>query len=186
MCKVAHPSTAYPVRGPKSEKKGNKRKNQEEERVEQSRGTHDKVLKERVGASQELKSHNSTVKKLKGGLMPTINDGQKHERSNEGKGEKKHKGSTDSQAPVLSFDEQTMRKARRRQWNDNQHKGCARRNLRVDFADIGWSEWVIAPKAFDAYYCAGTCGFPMPKVGAETSSLYSITFCYKMALSYID
>uniref|UniRef100_A0A3Q3WXS4 Growth/differentiation factor 10 n=1 Tax=Mola mola TaxID=94237 RepID=A0A3Q3WXS4_MOLML len=72
-------------------------------------------------------------------------------------------------APVLSFDEQTMRKARRRQWNDNQHKGCARRNLRVDFADIGWSEWVIAPKAFDAYYCAGTCGFPMPKVSRPSN-----------------
>uniref|UniRef100_A0A3P8TC26 Growth/differentiation factor 10 n=1 Tax=Amphiprion percula TaxID=161767 RepID=A0A3P8TC26_AMPPE len=83
---------------------------------------------------------------------------------NEGKDGKKHKGSVNAQSPVLSFDEQTMRKARRRQWSSNQHRGCSRRNLRVDFADIGWSEWVIAPKAYEAYYCAGTCGFPMPKV----------------------
>uniref|UniRef100_A0A3Q3WBH2 Growth/differentiation factor 10 n=1 Tax=Mola mola TaxID=94237 RepID=A0A3Q3WBH2_MOLML len=81
----------------------------------------------------------------------------------------KRKDQEEERAPVLSFDEQTMRKARRRQWNDNQHKGCARRNLRVDFADIGWSEWVIAPKAFDAYYCAGTCGFPMPKVSRPSN-----------------
>lgn len=62
----------------------------------------------------------------------------------------------------LSFDKRTMNKARRKQWSEP--RVCARRYLRVDFADIGWSEWILAPKAFDAYYCAGTCGFPMPKV----------------------
>ncbi|XP_028460010.1 growth/differentiation factor 10 [Perca flavescens] len=85
-----------------------------------------------------------------------------------GRKEKKRK-SQEEGSPVLSFDEQTMRKARRRQWGDTQHRGCSRRNLRVDFADIGWSEWVIAPKAFDAYYCAGTCGFPMPKVARPSN-----------------
>ncbi|XP_056432943.1 growth/differentiation factor 10b isoform X1 [Gadus chalcogrammus] len=63
---------------------------------------------------------------------------------------------------VLSFDDRTMKKARRKQWSEP--RVCARRYLRVDFADIGWSEWVVAPKAFDAYYCSGTCGFPIPKV----------------------
>ncbi|CAJ1067591.1 growth/differentiation factor 10 [Xyrichtys novacula] len=82
---------------------------------------------------------------------------------------KKRKSQEDEESPVLSFDEQTMRKARRRQWGDAQQRGCSRRNLRVDFADIGWSEWVIAPKAFDAYYCAGTCGFPMPKVAKPSN-----------------
>ncbi|KAI9529329.1 hypothetical protein NQZ68_010995 [Dissostichus eleginoides] len=63
---------------------------------------------------------------------------------------------------VLSFDERTMKKARRRQWSEP--RVCSRRYLRVDFADIGWSEWVLAPKSFDAYYCAGACGFPISKV----------------------
>ncbi|XP_055517810.1 growth/differentiation factor 10-like [Leucoraja erinacea] len=63
---------------------------------------------------------------------------------------------------VLSFDEKTMRKARRRQWNEP--RTCSRRYLKVDFADIGWSEWIISPKSFDAFYCAGACVFPMPKV----------------------
>ncbi|XP_053496574.1 growth/differentiation factor 10b [Ictalurus furcatus] len=67
-----------------------------------------------------------------------------------------------SMPPELSFDKRTMKKARRKQWSEP--RVCARRYLRVDFADIGWSEWILAPKAFDAYYCAGTCGFPMPKV----------------------
>lgn len=67
-----------------------------------------------------------------------------------------------SRPEVLSFDDRTMKKARRRQWSEP--RVCSRRYLRVDFADIGWSEWVLAPKSFDAYYCAGTCGFPIPKV----------------------
>nr|XP_057917781.1 growth/differentiation factor 10b [Doryrhamphus excisus] len=67
-----------------------------------------------------------------------------------------------SKHQVLSFDERTMKKARRRQWSEP--RVCSRRYLRVDFADIGWNEWVLAPKSFDAYYCAGSCGFPIPKV----------------------
>uniref|UniRef100_A0A8D2ZSD6 Growth/differentiation factor 10 n=1 Tax=Scophthalmus maximus TaxID=52904 RepID=A0A8D2ZSD6_SCOMX len=86
-----------------------------------------------------------------------------------GRTEEKRKSREEEGSPVLSFDEQTMRNARRRQWGNNQHRGCSRRNLRVDFADIGWSEWVIAPKAFEAYYCAGTCGFPMPKVARPSN-----------------
>lgn len=151
---------------PKSGKKEKRRKSQAEG-VEQSREMHDKeplVLKKGEGTSQRLKPDDLTTTKLKGGHMQTVSFGQKHERRNEGKEAAKLKGSVTSQSPLLNFDEQTMRKARRRQWGDNQHRGCSRRNLKVDFADIGWSEWVIAPKAFDAYYCAGTCGFPMPKV----------------------
>ncbi|KAM9424126.1 growth/differentiation factor 10-like [Pholidichthys leucotaenia] len=67
-----------------------------------------------------------------------------------------------SKPQVLNFDERTMKKARRRQWSEP--RVCSRRYLKVDFADIGWSEWVLAPKSFDAYYCGGTCGFPIPKV----------------------
>lgn len=176
---------------PKSGKKEKRRKSQEEG-VEQSRETHHKeeplVLKKGEGTSQRLKPDDLTATKFKGSHMQTVSVGQKHERRNEGKEGTKLKGSTNSQSPLLSFDEQTMRKARRRQWGDNQHRGCSRRNLKVDFADIGWSEWVIAPKAFDAYYCAGTCGFPMPKVGAQTSTaLCIISVGSEIALpSYID
>ncbi|KAK7930827.1 hypothetical protein WMY93_007222 [Mugilogobius chulae] len=87
--------------------------------------------------------------------------GQKDERRNS---DKKHKSSSTEESPLLNFDEKTMRKARRRLSSENHERTCSRRNLRVDFADIGWSEWVIAPKAFEAYYCAGTCRFPIPKL----------------------
>ncbi|KAG9468489.1 growth/differentiation factor 10 [Eleutherodactylus coqui] len=80
--------------------------------------------------------------------------------------ERKKKGNdnvdTLPKTPVLHFDERTMKKARRRQWDEP--RVCSRRYLKVDFADIGWSEWIISPKSFDAYYCSGVCEFPMPKV----------------------
>ena len=43
-------------------------------------------------------------------------------------------------------------------------QSCSRRSLRVDFEEIGWSEWIISPKHFDAYFCSGACEFNTIKV----------------------
>lgn len=160
-------STWYLALKPKAKSGGKekKRKILKQEGVEKESREPQVHKAERI--SQGLKPDDSTAKKIKDSHKISI--GRKHERKNEGNDGKKHKGNADSLSPVLSFDEQTMRKARRRQWGNTQQRSCSRRNLRVDFADIGWSDWVIAPKAFDAYYCAGTCGFPMAKVGAQSS-----------------
>ncbi|KAJ9600765.1 hypothetical protein L9F63_001080, partial [Diploptera punctata] len=40
---------------------------------------------------------------------------------------------------------------------------CRRHKLEVNFADIGWSDWIISPQTFEAFYCAGTCPFPLTK-----------------------
>lgn len=48
--------------------------------------------------------------------------------------------------------------------NANRDKLCRRRKLVVDFADIGWSDWIINPKSFEAHYCSGQCPFPLTKV----------------------
>ncbi|XP_004643251.1 bone morphogenetic protein 3 [Octodon degus] len=77
------------------------------------------------------------------------------------KSKKKQRKGPHQKSQTLQFDEQTLKKARRKQWIEP--RNCARRYLKVDFADIGWSEWIISPKSFDAYYCSGACQFPMPK-----------------------
>ncbi|GBM41779.1 Bone morphogenetic protein 2 [Araneus ventricosus] len=41
------------------------------------------------------------------------------------------------------------------------HGDCARHELRVDFEKLGWSTWIISPKWYDAYVCAGACAFPL-------------------------
>ncbi|KAI5775605.1 BMP3 [Gulo gulo luscus] len=77
------------------------------------------------------------------------------------KNKKKQRKGPHQKSQTLQFDAQTLKKARRKQWIEP--RNCARRYLKVDFADIGWSEWIISPKSFDAYYCSGACQFPMPK-----------------------
>lgn len=40
---------------------------------------------------------------------------------------------------------------------------CKKKQLRVNFDEIGWSEWIIAPDFFDAFYCDGSCSFPIAR-----------------------
>ncbi|AWO98971.1 putative bone morphogenetic protein 2-A-like [Scophthalmus maximus] len=38
---------------------------------------------------------------------------------------------------------------------------CRRHPLYVDFDDVGWHKWIIAPSGYDAYFCLGECRFPL-------------------------
>ncbi|XP_062070634.1 growth/differentiation factor 2 [Lepus europaeus] len=38
---------------------------------------------------------------------------------------------------------------------------CQKTSLRVNFEDIGWDSWIIAPKEYDAFECQGGCFFPL-------------------------
>ena len=38
---------------------------------------------------------------------------------------------------------------------------CRRRPMQVVFKDIGWDEWVIAPRQYQAFKCSGICVFPL-------------------------
>uniref|UniRef100_A0A8C6ZUC3 Bone morphogenetic protein 7-like n=1 Tax=Nothoprocta perdicaria TaxID=30464 RepID=A0A8C6ZUC3_NOTPE len=42
-----------------------------------------------------------------------------------------------------------------------QGAACHRRELYVDFRAIGWSGWIIYPSGYNAFYCRGTCLFPL-------------------------
>uniref|UniRef100_A0A8D1J8H7 Growth/differentiation factor 2 n=1 Tax=Sus scrofa TaxID=9823 RepID=A0A8D1J8H7_PIG len=48
---------------------------------------------------------------------------------------------------------------RKRSAGANNH--CQKTSLRVNFEDIGWDSWIIAPKEYDAYECKGGCFFPL-------------------------
>lgn len=34
---------------------------------------------------------------------------------------------------------------------------CCRESFYVSFADIGWNDWIIQPKGYNAYFCKGSC-----------------------------
>ncbi|KAI4884665.1 hypothetical protein NFI96_015357 [Prochilodus magdalenae] len=38
---------------------------------------------------------------------------------------------------------------------------CRRTSLRVNFKDIGWDQWIVAPPEYEAYECKGVCSFPL-------------------------
>ncbi|NXS10501.1 BMP7 protein, partial [Neodrepanis coruscans] len=43
----------------------------------------------------------------------------------------------------------------------SQVTACHRRELYVDFHAIGWSGWIIYPNGYNAFYCRGSCLFPL-------------------------
>ncbi|CAM9492143.1 unnamed protein product [Lampetra fluviatilis] len=40
---------------------------------------------------------------------------------------------------------------------------CARYPLYVDFSDVGWNDWIVAPPGYNAFFCQGECHFPLPQ-----------------------
>ncbi|XP_067113333.1 protein DVR-1 [Osmerus mordax] len=38
---------------------------------------------------------------------------------------------------------------------------CRPRRLYIDFRDVGWQDWIIAPQGYLANYCHGECPFPL-------------------------
>lgn len=38
---------------------------------------------------------------------------------------------------------------------------CQRHSLYVDFHEVGWADWIVAPPGFEAFYCHGECPFPL-------------------------
>lgn len=38
---------------------------------------------------------------------------------------------------------------------------CRRQRLYVDFTDVGWNDWIVAPPGYEAFYCSGDCPFPL-------------------------
>lgn len=56
----------------------------------------------------------------------------------------------------------------------SKNQPCGRRKFSVSFRDIGWHDVVIEPNYFDAYYCAGSCEFPLNLVRILKKTLVSV------------
>lgn len=56
---------------------------------------------------------------------------------------------------------------RRRKTTSNKHlhqQGggrCSRRRLTVDFEAVGWHDWIFAPPSYEAFFCDGSCQYPL-------------------------
>jgi bone morphogenetic protein 2/4 len=64
----------------------------------------------------------------------------------------RHKSKVKRGAP-----QQQPRKLKRKDGREN----CQRHPLYVNFDEVGWNDWIVAPPGYDAYYCHGDCPFPL-------------------------
>lgn len=49
--------------------------------------------------------------------------------------------------------------------NKRRHKKemrCRRWPLYVDFSEVGWNDWIVAPAGYQAYFCQGECPYYLP------------------------
>ncbi|RUS85690.1 hypothetical protein EGW08_006566 [Elysia chlorotica] len=53
------------------------------------------------------------------------------------------------------------KKKRRRKKKGNKNI-CQRHSLYVDFSNVGWDDWIVAPPGYNAYFCHGECTAPIP------------------------
>jgi len=56
----------------------------------------------------------------------------------------------------------SKRAAERKHKRKGRRDNCRRQSLYVDFSDVGWNDWIVAPPGYHAYYCHGDCPFPLP------------------------
>ncbi|XP_023017517.1 decapentaplegic morphogen [Leptinotarsa decemlineata] len=57
-----------------------------------------------------------------------------------------------------------MAQTQRRRRSSKKHarkNPCSRHEMYVDFTDVGWSDWIVAPPGYNAYKCDGDCNFPL-------------------------
>ncbi|KAJ8290250.1 hypothetical protein GJAV_G00010500 [Gymnothorax javanicus] len=56
-----------------------------------------------------------------------------------------------------------MRREKRsaKQRGRKRNRNCRRHALYVDFSDVGWNDWIVAPPGYQAFYCHGECPFPL-------------------------
>lgn len=53
------------------------------------------------------------------------------------------------------------RKRAARKHGRRKEVSCSRHKMYVNFEEVGWSDWIVAPPGYNAYFCQGDCKFPL-------------------------
>ncbi|XP_054841474.1 bone morphogenetic protein 6 [Eublepharis macularius] len=62
---------------------------------------------------------------------------------------------------------------------------CRKHELYVSFQDLGWQDWIIAPKGYAANYCDGECSFPLNAHMNATNHAIVQTLVHLMNPKYV-
>ncbi|XP_041849557.1 inhibin subunit beta Ab isoform X2 [Melanotaenia boesemani] len=61
---------------------------------------------------------------------------------------------------------------------------CCKRQFYVNFKDIGWSDWIIAPSGYHANYCEGNCPNHVANIGSLSLSFHSAVISHYRMRGY--
>uniref|UniRef100_A0A3P9KXP6 TGF-beta family profile domain-containing protein n=1 Tax=Oryzias latipes TaxID=8090 RepID=A0A3P9KXP6_ORYLA len=70
-------------------------------------------------------------------------------------------------------EEANPRRVKRALECDGKIRLCCKGQFYVNFKDIGWSDWIIAPSGYHANYCEGDCPNHMTNLGSSSLSFHS-------------
>ncbi len=70
-------------------------------------------------------------------------------------------------------EEATQRRVKRGLECDGKIHVCCKRQFYVNFRDIGWNDWIIAPSGYHANYCEGDCPNHMASISSSSLSFHS-------------
>ncbi|EPQ15801.1 Growth/differentiation factor 6 [Myotis brandtii] len=61
----------------------------------------------------------------------------------------------------LSMRQQILPKEQWTKYEEKSRLRCSKKPLHVNFKELGWDDWIIAPLEYEAYHCEGVCDFPL-------------------------
>ncbi|XP_034743193.1 inhibin subunit beta Ab [Etheostoma cragini] len=76
-------------------------------------------------------------------------------------------------AVLQAGEEATPRRVKRGLECDGKIRVCCKRQFYVNFKDIGWNDWIIAPSGYHANYCEGECPSHMAGFSGSALSFHS-------------
>uniref|UniRef100_A0A8C1S6N2 Inhibin subunit beta Aa n=1 Tax=Cyprinus carpio TaxID=7962 RepID=A0A8C1S6N2_CYPCA len=77
-------------------------------------------------------------------------------------------------AVLRQMDDLSQRRRRKRGLEcDGKVRVCCKRQFYVNFKDIGWNDWIIAPSGYHANYCEGDCPSHVASITGNSLSFHS-------------
>ncbi|CAL8298849.1 unnamed protein product [Lota lota] len=85
--------------------------------------------------------------------------GRGRERAARGKANRKRR--TTAVAAPASSSSSTAKNRHGKRHGRKSKTRCSKRPLHVNFRQLGWDDWIIAPLDYEAHHCEGVCEFPL-------------------------
>ncbi|XP_034040032.1 inhibin subunit beta Aa [Thalassophryne amazonica] len=117
------------------------------------------------------------------GATPILVSGNSGKSSRSNQREQSHRPFL--MAVVQQGDGSDSRRRRKRGLEcDGKVRVCCKRQFFVNFKDIGWNDWIIAPNGYHANYCEGECPSHVASITGSTLSFHSTVISHYRMRGY--